>query len=234
MRNATIHRLSGEEFLITTCDNSGGIGEKEQDLVHVPYDVISYYSFRVAVMECIASGGQPISIIIQNLTGESNWRKLSEGVYRGLSELNKSNITITGSSETNFQLNQSAIGIVVNGTSNNPKFEIPSIPNHKWAVVGKPLVGPSVIEQAGYVAPLLTFHTISKMEEVYVWPVGSKGILSEMKRISMEPVQSISSSLDLQGSAGPSTCFIIAYPAEREKEIQTIAGNLFYPIELII
>lgn len=59
MRDAIIIRLNQDESPVITSDNSGAIGMKEQDVVNVPYDIVGYYSFRVAVMRCMATGARP-------------------------------------------------------------------------------------------------------------------------------------------------------------------------------
>ena len=59
MMDALTAPFDDESSLVIACDNSGGIGMKEGDVVKVPYEVTAYYSFRVAVMECIAAGGTP-------------------------------------------------------------------------------------------------------------------------------------------------------------------------------
>ena len=51
------------ETLVLASDNSGGIGLKDMDMVKTPYDIVAYYGFRVAVMECMAAGGAPISVV---------------------------------------------------------------------------------------------------------------------------------------------------------------------------
>ncbi|MFL6559685.1 MAG: ATP-binding protein, partial [Bacillus sp. (in: firmicutes)] len=64
MRDIVRIPFNGEDSLIIACDNSGAIGMKEHDLVRVPYETVAYYAFRVAVMECIAAGGVPISVLL--------------------------------------------------------------------------------------------------------------------------------------------------------------------------
>ena len=81
MRDGTVIEL-GTEMLIITSDNSGAIGQKEHDQVSVPYEVVAYYAFRVAVMENIALGGVPVSIVMHNFCGDREWEALVSGVER--------------------------------------------------------------------------------------------------------------------------------------------------------
>lgn len=56
VRDVQVVPWNQKEELIISADNSGGIGQKEADQLSVPYDIVSYFSFRVAVMECMAAG----------------------------------------------------------------------------------------------------------------------------------------------------------------------------------
>src|SRR3954452_5049017 len=119
MRDIVRIPFNGEDSLIIACDNSGAIGMQEQDLVHVPYETVAYYSFRVAVMECIAAGGEPIAVVLHNFCENEPWDELVNGIEKGLRELKLSDVRITGSTESNFSLLQSALGLVVIGKKSN-------------------------------------------------------------------------------------------------------------------
>lgn len=233
MRNAVIQPITSEQFLILTSDNSGGIGEKENDEVKVPYDILAYYSLRVAVMECLAAGGEPTSIILHNFNGEVHWHTLVKGIHKGLEELEMQHVDVSGSSESNFSMIQSAIGIAVAGKAKDVKRSMPSIHSEiGWAVIGKPLVGKDVMDYSSFVIPLEMFKSLSTHEDVYLWPVGSKGIQAELEQIFQRNIE-VNSELDLHASAGPSTCTIVSYPINREEEIHSICRDLFYPLEMI-
>ena len=74
-RDVTEITLNENEVLVLASDNSGGIGLKDMDMVKTPYDVVAYYGFRVAVMECMASGGAPISVVMHNFCGDDPWKE---------------------------------------------------------------------------------------------------------------------------------------------------------------
>src|SRR3954453_15284758 len=142
MRDIITIPFNNMDSLIIACDNSGAIGKKEQDLVHVPYETVAYFSFRVAVMECIAAGGKPFSVVLHNFCGNDSWGELVKGIEKGLEELNLQDVSITGSTETNFHLQQSAIGLVVLGKKHvNKQNELHFSSHLKFAVIGSPLVG---------------------------------------------------------------------------------------------
>ncbi|MGE7183562.1 ATP-binding protein [Peribacillus sp. NPDC006672] len=228
MSDSLILPFSESDSLIVSSDNSGGIGLKEKDLIHVPYEVVGYYSFRVAVMECMGVGGRPVSVVLHNFCGDEAWEDLSKGVRKGLNELGME-LPITGSTETNMPLLQSAIGLMVIGKRRNERVK-KQHPLRKIALIGRPLVGEEVMDQQDWVAPLSLYKSLCEMEEVQALPVGSKGIAYEWKHLdpSGEGVSiHISNKVDIEKSSGPSTCFLIAYPEHLEEEIKLRSGPLF-------
>ncbi|WP_273851771.1 ATP-binding protein [Guptibacillus spartinae] len=236
MRDGTVIGV-GNETLIITSDNSGAIGMKEQDQVAVPYDVVSYYAFRVAVMENIALGGVPVSVVLHNFCGGLEWEALVSGLERGKRELGFDHeITITGSSETNMPMLQSALGVVVIGKQ---KLELPEVrldDATKFAVIGKPLVGEEVVNEEVSIAPLELFRWMSEQEGVQaVLPVGSKGILYELAELvdGVEVEESmVRSELDLRKSSGPATCFIVAYDGAVGEQLLERSGKHFNRVEI--
>jgi hypothetical protein len=238
MRDIITIPFNGVDSLIIACDNSGAIGMKENDLVHVPYETVAYYSFRVAVMECIAAGGQPISVVLHNFCGNEPWDELVRGIQKGLLELNMKNVLITGSTESNFSLLQSALGLVVIGKKSIVQTTEMVYPEQlKFAVVGMPLVGNEVIEQNDEVAPLSIFQEISMVNDVMIWPVGSKGILFEMNQMFPNDgfsKEMIITNVNVLKSAGPATCFIVVYHEGQEETLMKLAGNLFHSVQIIM
>ncbi len=224
--------------LIIASDNSGAIGLKEDDLVHVPYDVLSYFSFRVAAMECIAAGGEPISVVLHNFCGNGAWGELTSGIRKGLQELGMKDIPITGSTESNFSLLQSAVGLLVLGKMSFEGGKLPHF-NEEWkiAVIGLPLVGNEVIKKAEQIVPLSIFQEISKLQEVLVWPVGSKGVLYELNQLFSDvkiEKDSVIADVDMMKSSGPATCFIAVFQGDRETEITKLAGNYLHSVQIKI
>lgn len=210
--------------LIFASDNSGGIGMKKEDVVTVSYDVVAYYSFRVAVMECMAAGADPMAVVMGNFCGEQAWSDLEAGIHRGQAELGLT-IPITGSTESNMEMVQSALGILVIGQ----KKEEEKVVRGKMGVIGTPLMGEGVINHPELIAPLSLFKWCCEQENMTILPVGSKGIANEW--LHFDPSGTIPKSLeklDLKASAGPSTCFIIVYDPEKEAEIAAKSGHLFH------
>ncbi|MFJ7726485.1 ATP-binding protein [Neobacillus sp. NPDC097160] len=236
MRDIITISFNSEESLIIACDNSGAIGMKQQDSVHVPYETVAYYSFRVAVMECIAAGANPISVILHNFCGNEPWEELLQGIKKGLRELGLKGVSITGSTESNFSLLQSAVGLIVIGRkSTGKKKEFPFSDKVRFAVIGLPLVGNEVMDQTDDIAPLSVFYEISHANDVMIWPVGSKGILAELNQIFPNErfnQEMVSTSVDVGKSSGPSTCFIVVYHVDQEENVRMIAGRFFLPLQI--
>jgi len=236
MRDIITIPLTNQELLIIASDNSGGIGMKEHDLVQVSYETVAYYSFRVAAMECIAAGGELVSVVLHNFCGNSTWSELVNGIQKGLGELNLRNIPITGSTESNFTLKQSAVGVVVIGKKSiDKKTEKIFTSDLKFAVVGTPLVGNEVIDLAEKVVPLSTFQEVTKLENTMIWPVGSKGILSELNQMFAAKKftkEMLDSNMDVLKSSGPSTCFIVAFEQWIEETLKSAAGEYFHSIDI--
>ncbi|WP_339164822.1 ATP-binding protein [Siminovitchia sp. FSL W7-1587] len=234
-RDVAIIPFNDRLELVVACDNSGAIGMKPDDQVAVPYEIVSYYSFRVAFMECVSAGAVPFSVVLYNFCGDCAWFSLKEGITKGIRELGLEELSITGSTETNFSLSQSAVGISVLGKREKRK-EAPLCLTEqmKVAVIGKPLVGNEVIECNGDVAPLRLFQWFSRQKKVLaIVPVGSKGILYELRELFAAQSLQFSSPLNMEKTAGPSTCFIVVYDAAAEDNIRMRAGRLFHPVQVI-
>ncbi|WP_285767990.1 ATP-binding protein [Peribacillus sp. SI8-4] len=227
MSDSLILPFTELESLVISSDNSGGIGLKENDLVQVPYETVGYFSFRVAVMECLSAGGNPLSVVLHNFCGDEAWEGLSRGVMQGMAELGLE-LPITGSTETNMPLLQSALGLIVLGKRRIDREKQQNHPR-KISLVGRPLVGEEVLKQQEWVAPLSLYKGLCELEGVEALPVGSKGIAYEWKQLDRSgdgvPVY-ISDIVDIEKSSGPSTCFLLAYPLSLEEEIKLQAGSL--------
>ncbi len=237
MRDVLTIPFHGDGALIIASDNSGAIGLKPGDLVHVPYETVAYYSFRVAVMECIAAGGDPFSVVLHNFCGNESWAMLTRGIQKGLVELHLQDVPITGSTESNFSMQQSAVGLLVLGKKSILKrTEFDFSDSLKFAVVGMPLIGNEVVEQEERIVPLLLFREVSKLQDVIVWPVGSKGILYEMNQMFRNKSFSkemVVTSVDVGKSSGPATCFIAAYQEYQEAEIKKLTKGFFHSVQIL-
>lgn len=230
-RDIATFSLTEQEELVITADNSGSIGMKPSDDVKVPYDVVSYFSFRVAYMECVAAGGTPLAVILHNFSGDEAWAPLVTGIKRGMKELGIT-LEITGSTETNFPLKQSATGLLIIGRRRLQKDKLVMYSDElEIGVIGQPLVGEEVIKHQEAVVPLSLFQIFVNHDDVVaVMPVGSKGILYELNVLFDDPSLTYSSTLDLKKSSGPATCFIIVCKKTFAHQAQKLAGDLWFNV----
>lgn len=213
-RNA-MEREIGDKVLVMTSDNSGAIGEKPLDEVNVPYEMVAYYAFRTAVMDCFSAGALPVSVVIHNFCGDGAWSKLQAGVLQGLAEIGVDDASVTGSTESNMALQQSAVAVTVLGERVRNFSEVSG--QVEWTLKGKPLVGMEVVERVNEVAPLnLARSYIEDPSIAVIWPVGSKGIAAEWSRMCEQldvEVPMPNFGVDVNKSAGPATCWIVGRSA---------------------
>ncbi|MFY4773594.1 hypothetical protein [Metabacillus sp. RGM 3146] len=234
MRDVEMIDLNDEEQLIIAADNAGSIGIKELDAVKADYKILAASTLRVAMMECLSTGAFPLSIVIHNFCGGNAWTELLKGCHSALEE-GGWNVPITGSSETNFSMLQSALSVTVIGKLNKKDSKINRTPDDALAaVIGKPLLGSEVLEQKDLMAPLSLFQELLTHPDVYeILPAGSKGILYEYRQLTGWN-GNVSCKLDLNKPAGPSACFLITFHPSKEEEIKRTAGSHFWPIERVM
>ncbi|PLS15007.1 ATP-binding protein [Bacillus sp. M6-12] len=239
MRDTIITPLDEDSSLVIAADNSGGIGLKLLDMIAVPYEVLGYYSTRVALMECMAVGGKPMAVAIQNFCGQEEWDAVITGANQALGELGIQGVSITGSTESNMELLQSALGVVVIGRKAkhvNLKAELDFHADLALAVIGLPLVGDEVIDFERQAAPLSLFKVFCEHVQVEaVIPVGSRGILFELNQLFPNVLlrrEQINTKVDIEKSSGPSTCFITVFNKDAIDEIKSRAGDYFHSIRI--
>ena len=190
-------------FIITT-DNSGAIGQKEQDVVKVPDDITCYFSARVTLLEQWAANSQPEAIIIHNFSGEDAWERYVKGIRRLFDEIGIPLPKITGSTESNMQTLQSGLAVTMIGE--------PTKRSHKrslnWFTYGKPLVGEQLIEEPDKIANMKSIYVAIQQNIVgRIWPVGQKGIAKELQALFGHTA--CNCKWDIHTSAGPSTVVLL-------------------------
>lgn len=210
----------GNGFIVTT-DNSGGIGEKTQDIVNVPDRVTARFAARVTLFEQWASHAAPVSILIHNFSGSESWGNYVAGVTDLFHEAGLEVPPISGSSETNMELVQSAMAVTMIGK----KKKVPTSENSKWFTYGTPLVGDEVRNRVNEIASVALIHKAMKDGIVHqIWPVGSSGILQEVRLLTGSKEVRIETILDPMKSAGPSTVVLLAIPETKNKKAEALFG----------
>ena len=214
------HALKLANGFVVTTDNSGGIGEKQADLVFAPNDIVSYFAARVALLEQWSANAQVESVIIHNFSGDAAWQDYVKGVNRLLKEVELERVLVTGSSETNMQLLQSAMSVTMIGGSREAVNG-----DVTWFIYGQPFVGSEVLENSKAIADLKKVR--KAMENGWVtkiWPVGSKGIQAEARIMLANDKLLVHSNVDVEKSAGPSTVILLGVPQESSELVRTHFG----------
>lgn len=225
MRNAVD---IGGGFVVTT-DNSGGIGMKPADLVAAPDQLTAYFATRVALLEQWASHAEPISVLIHNFSGPESWQAYEQGVIDAFQEADCDPPPITGSTESNMTLLQSALAVTIIGKRRN----VSVTDDLQWFIYGNPLVGNEVLESNQQLASLQFIkEAIDKGLIQQIWPVGSGGIQSEYRKLTGNAICEIQTDIDIHKSAGPATSVLIGVSIDRIEEAQNYFGELFYQISI--
>lgn len=216
MRNA----VAVGDFVVTI-DNSGCIGEKPLDIVHTTNEITAYYTARTAIVEQWCAGAMPVQLLLANFTGDAAWEDYVRGVTRVFEEIGERVPPLTGSTESNFESQQSAVALTMLGK----RFFTPSMEGCRYFVVGMPLVGEGVLQHPTQVASLAELYPLLKAGVIQaIWPVGSKGIGAEMVRFIGE---GYTCGMDLHHTAGPTTTVLVAVKAP---QIETLFSQVSAPI----
>lgn len=221
MRNA----LDLGEGLVVTTDNSGGIGKKAADAVQVPDELVGYFSARVTLLEQWAAGAEPIAVILHNFSGNTSWDGYSSGIRRVFTESSLMPPPITGSTETNMEMLQSAMSVTMIGRKNRDIRES----DGKWFLYGRPLVGEAVIREAEKCAELGKVRAaLNKGIIDAVWPAGSGGIDLEWERLAGQRPARLPSGVNPMASAGPATAVFVRTVPGEESGARSHFGEFFY------
>jgi len=222
-RDLTIIDINDRQALVISCDSAGGIGSKENDIVKASPELVGYYTSLVALMENLAFGARPISIVnTLAVEMDPSGKKIIKGIKKSLEALDFDiDLGLTGTTEENIPVSLTGLGITIIGIIDKKSWERPKSKEGDLVVsIGLPKVGDEVVEDQGEnimdIPRLLKLLDLGFIHEIL--PVGSKGIeyeISEMARtnkLSYELLGEIG--VDIKTSAGPATCVIASISEE--------------------
>lgn len=238
-RDLTIIEITPENLMVISCDSSGGIGNKDGDVIKVEPEFLGYYTTHCALMELLATGAMPISIV--NTLGvemEDTGARIIKGIKNALEPLNlKDDIVVTGSTEENIAVCQTSMGITIIGMIDRSKWRLKKAEiNDLVIVVGLPKVGQEVVLDMGRetMSVSLLLELLKKPYVKEILPVGSKGIAYEIKEMAVTSNLNYNlydtASIDIHKSAGPSTCVIIAIDKEGYEDLKK---SICIPVNLV-
>ncbi|WP_034601372.1 AIR synthase related protein [Clostridiisalibacter paucivorans] len=237
-RDLTLIEISDDTIFVISCDSCGGVGEKSEDIVNTSVDIVGYFTAKVALAEILAVGARPITLV-DTLSVEMNdtGKRILEGVKRALGEINiDQDIAVTGSTEENFHTIQTGIGVTVIGVMHKDDFRKTVAEDGAVIVVaGEPLMGQEILENSDKIVSLNDILTLKQASEVLeILPVGSKGILNELKTMAkdagLEFTLNQDIGIDINKSAGPASCIILAV---RPECVDNIKQSVSIPVNEI-
>ncbi|MGO1468881.1 MAG: AIR synthase related protein [Tissierella sp.] len=227
-RDLTLIDINDKQTLVISCDSSGGIGEKKDDIIKTTPEVVGYFGAQVSMMEILSFGARPISVIdTLSVEMESTGRRIIKGIKEALEplEFDIENI-LTGSSEENFPVSVTGVGITVIGIINKEDFIFPKTKSGLIAaLVGVPKVGDEILKNR---TDIINIEKLLKLKEKdyikEILPVGSKGILHEFEEMAktnnLEAILEKHINKDIYKSAGPSTCVIVSLEKEKFENLK--------------
>lgn len=216
MRNAILL----QNGLILTTDNSAGIGEKEADIVRVDDEIVAYFAARVTLVEQWAAESYPISIVMHNFSGNKSWEKYLAGIEKLFVEIDQPCPVVTGSTESNMEMLQSALAVTMIGEKRQTNSA-----DYIWCIYGNPCVGEEVLMDSDKIADIKKIWDGMASGLVQrVWPVGSAGIKEECQRLEL-PCNL--DGWDISKSAGPATSVLLGISPDRMVEAIVHFGKYF-------
>ena len=216
---------SGQYTVIAT-DCTGACGQKEHDAINVSYKTLAYYTARVAFLELLCVHARPTAYTLSSFM-KNGYDAVISGISALLKELTLDDLPFIASTETNFDMIQSALAVSVIGTLDRPIDD--TTDGLSFASIGTPMVGNEVIEHADRIIQMDAFLSlVNDTKALRLASVGSKGIAYKLKQVF--GVTAVSCALDLQKSAGPATCVILGYNKKDEAHFISKLQNQFYPI----
>lgn len=230
VRDLVIAEL-GDRCIVIAADSNASTGDKPGDFLQQSPEVTGYSAAKVPLMEVLASGAEPF-LLVNNLgvdlatTGQS----LLRGIRRLLDETSI-DLMITGSDESNMPTVQTGIGVTVLGIIETAQLRVGRVGegDEIW-VVGRRRSGLPGDEYADGVEGTATAVHVAAAVRLAgvteVLPVGSKGIAFEAGELAggarLHALLFENADVDLQRSAGASTCFLVACQPGASAELDAI------------
>jgi len=212
---------NNDNYLIISCDSSGGIGNKEKDIVRIKPELAGFFAAFVPIVEVLATKGQVLSIVdTLCVEMEPTGKRIISGIKEAIISIGLDPDLLTGSTEDNIPTTSTGIGVTVIGSIPKDKLDNKRITtNSELFLVGLPKVGQEFLEEEviGNARETLTLElmTLFNKEDMILdmIPVGSKGIEYEagvlVNRHSLNIILDPIVNIDYKKSAGPSTCLLV-------------------------
>lgn len=208
----------GDRILTIACDSCGGVGLLDGDVVKADGFTVGYHTAFVALAETLAIGAEPLLVAdTLSVSLGSYGKSILSGIKAAAKDAGLDpSVSITGSSEENFLVSSTGIGVTVLGQIKNKNYIPVAVETDYEAVlIGIPHVGDDVLKNKSEIITLETLKTfIGKNYVLDIIPAGSKGVLYEAKQMAKSLGMNFNESTNtpeiLRKSAGPATCAVAA------------------------
>lgn len=216
-----------------SCDSTGAIGEKENDVLKVDAEVVGRAAIKVALSEILCIGAWPIAIS-DTLSNEMNPTgiKIIDGIKKELTENEIYDIRLTGSTEENFPSTMTGVGVTAIGKAEKEDLKVRKAKvGMEVGLLGYPRVGQEVL-CFDDILLLKDYVKIFRCNEIVeAIPVGSKGIKYELNVLKftsgLNLLREYDDEIDDEKSGGPSTCCIVVYKKDDRQIVQNLVDKPF-------
>jgi hypothetical protein len=225
VRDLLITELTDDIWLVTASDSAGGIGPKINDSFFSTGYELGRMVIRVPIMEVLASGAIPITVIdALAVEMDPTGKEIIHGVREESAEAGiNADLAVTGSTEDNVKTVQTGVGAVVIGFVHKNDFKPGSSSEGDIVVcVGFPKSAPEykVLHSDPDIATPQVVRELRKLDFVHdILPVGSKGVKHEFHELAesaqMEGCYFENLLIDINKSGGPSTCCLVSLPKDK-------------------
>ena len=218
-RDVEVVSINQAQYLVASCDSCGAIGMKDLDAFKITWSITGRLTTRVALLEVLSTGAVPqmMTVAISNEPHPTGDRIL-EGVREELESAGLTMLPMVISTEKNMFTQQTGLGISVIGVTEKKQLRIGTAQSGDDVYcLGLPKVGPEIDNpedsEIVQVKDIQFLLDISGIHDIV--PVGSRGIRSEALQLATNVncrlIVDPSCVLDLDKSAGPSTCLIFSF-----------------------
>lgn len=174
---------NGSQVILISCDSCGGIGEKENDILKAPLEIVGGVTVRVPLLEILTLGAKPISVSVTisnepEATGERILNGIKDELMNSLGYIPP----LVVSTEKNMPTSMTALGITVVGVIDDIDIRISENPFYYYGyVIGRPSVGSEVLEFKDEIFSKEQLNKLIGMKEVLeIIPCGSSGVYGEL------------------------------------------------------
>lgn len=232
IRDLSVLSINSEQYLVISCDSSGGIGNKLYDVVQIDPEIMGYYTAHVALVEFLAFGIEPIGLVDGLAVElEPTGKKIISGLNKACLEAGTK--VITGSTEENIPVVQTGVGVTAFGICLKLELEKKYTKKGIIYIWCRPFVGNEVLENRDMVMTINDVKTLRSLPYVQeIIPIGSKGIKYDLEReFDFKKINlNKSIDIDLEKSSGPATCAIVLVEEDFCDIFEKDMDNKYYKI----